>query len=1192
MVPDVSSLLSVLTRDRLVELGRAAGVAISANAKKERQVQALLDSSDLQFASVVATLRRDELKAACRVFGLDASGRARHDLARRLLVARGEDAESGPAPIFQTQQSSRDVPAPGDVVRVRHRQYLVEDVASPQAPWRASGPVMAHRVALVGLDDDAQGRRLEVLWELELGARVLAASGTLAPPERLDPARRFGAYLASLRWHGVTATEAKRFQAPFRAGIKLMNHQLVPLERALDLPRANLFVADDVGLGKTIEAGLILQELRLRQRVDFVLIVCPAAICLQWQDEMWRRFGLRFEVMSRDFVARRRQERGFGINPWTTHARFIVSHHLLRRPEYRDPLLAHVGERARKSLLVLDEAHVAAPASATRYAVDSRITRVIRDVAPRFENRLFLSATPHNGHSNSFSALLELLDPQRFTRGVPVSPAQRDKIMVRRLKSDLQALGVERFPRRHVVRLELTHEDGTWTATAHDSETGETAVSGRVAVGGAGAGSTEAFELEIARKLAAYTDLMRPRAKAARIVFIRLQQRLLSGVEAFARTLGRHVAHVGRGEKAQSTLPIADANDDADDTVQGLDETEAEAAEDDRAARASARLLTTEARARAALDELVALAERYRGAPDAKARCVLDWIRRNQCPAVRLGGADRASAAADRCWYDRRLIIFTEFGATLNHLERLLRAAFEGTDRGAERLATFRGGMGDAQRDALQRAWNAPPDTEPVRVLLATDAAREGVNLQGYCAHLFHYDVPWNPARLEQRNGRIDRTMQPADDVCCHYFVYPDRPEDRVLDTLVRKIGVIQREVGSLGTVILDRLEAALADGIDGDTEARLTDAEAAQGRRDVVQRELESQRQQRTLEREIDAAGKILDASRQATGFQPDLLRQAVNEALAMIGAAPLAEVEPGVFRLPALPDAWQATVDTLRPSRDPEEALWQWRQRPPLDVVFEPPTRLRADRVHLHLEHPLVTRLLSRFLAQGFGAEDLSRVTVLADAESARLHAVAIGRLALFGAGASRLHDELVYVTAVLDGGTGGEPDILDSAAENRVLDRMWRIFGASPGDEAAGNMAARDPVPDTARRRLCDRAAPLFAALWKALVEEADGLAHDAEDKLAVRGTKEATDLQALLVAQKQAIDKELRQQLRFTFTEAEKAQARQWQDDRLHMEDRLERIDREIEHEPGELEALYRILTRRLEPVGLVYLWPGS
>jgi superfamily II DNA or RNA helicase len=91
-----------------------------------------------------------------------------------------------------------------------------------------------------------------------------------------------------------------------------------------------------------------------------------------------------------------------------------------------------------RALLILDEAHHAAPASGVRYAVDSQFTRAVRGLADRFEHRLFLSATPHNGHSNSFSSLLEILDPQRFTRGVPVRPRELDAVMVRRLKSDLR----------------------------------------------------------------------------------------------------------------------------------------------------------------------------------------------------------------------------------------------------------------------------------------------------------------------------------------------------------------------------------------------------------------------------------------------------------------------------------------------------------------------------------------------------------------------------------------------------------------------------------------------------------------------------------------------------------------------------------------------------------------------------------
>jgi hypothetical protein len=168
------------------------------------------------------------------------------------------------------------LPREGQVVQVWHRQYLVTEVASPDLCEDRSGQTL---VSLVCLDDDAAGRRLEVLWERELGARVVEPEAHgLGKADRLDPPRHFAAYLHALKWGCVTATDARLFQSPFRAGVKLLDHQLVPLRKALELPRVNLFLADDVGLGKTIEAGLILQELMLRQRVDQALIICPAAL--------------------------------------------------------------------------------------------------------------------------------------------------------------------------------------------------------------------------------------------------------------------------------------------------------------------------------------------------------------------------------------------------------------------------------------------------------------------------------------------------------------------------------------------------------------------------------------------------------------------------------------------------------------------------------------------------------------------------------------------------------------------------------------------------------------------------------------------------------------------------------------------------------------------------------------------------
>jgi SNF2 family DNA or RNA helicase len=343
----------------------------------------------------------------------------------------------------------RSSPRAGQIARVRQRTYLVEEVLAPESTGQSS------RIKLACLDDDAQGEPLEVLWDAEVDAEVLDDEAWSAVASSgFDPAQRFAAYLHTLRWNCVTATDPRLFQSPLRAGIRLDAYQLEPLRKALLLPRVNLFIADDVGLGKTIEAGLIARELLLRKKCRDIVVCCPPSMLLQWRDELEARFGLTFQIVDKDYVTRVRRERGFAVNPWATHSRFLISHRLLIDEGYTNPMLDWLGDFRPGSLLILDEAHHAAPASGQKYAIDSQTTYAIREMAKRFEHRLFLSATPHNGHSNSFSALLEILDPQRFCRGVPARKGLLDQIMVRRLKEDLREVAGG-FPRRHVVQVDI-----------------------------------------------------------------------------------------------------------------------------------------------------------------------------------------------------------------------------------------------------------------------------------------------------------------------------------------------------------------------------------------------------------------------------------------------------------------------------------------------------------------------------------------------------------------------------------------------------------------------------------------------------------------------------------------------------------------------------------------------------------------
>src|SRR5438874_7888002 len=184
-------------------------------------------------------------------------------------------------------------PVVGQVVRLRTRAYLVEDVEKG-----GTGPPV---VRLACLDDDAQGQHVEVVWELELDTEILDEIAWTSLGRRgFDDPRFFSAYVRTLRWNCVTATDPRLFQSPFRAGIRVDAYQLEPLRKALRLPRVNLFIADDVGLGKTIEAGLIARELLLRKKVRDIVVSCPPSMLIQWQEELEQRFGLLFEILDKD----------------------------------------------------------------------------------------------------------------------------------------------------------------------------------------------------------------------------------------------------------------------------------------------------------------------------------------------------------------------------------------------------------------------------------------------------------------------------------------------------------------------------------------------------------------------------------------------------------------------------------------------------------------------------------------------------------------------------------------------------------------------------------------------------------------------------------------------------------------------------------------------------------------------------
>ena len=903
------------------------------------------------------------------------------------------------------------LPAPGQIARIRQRTYLVEDVIKPK---RVADSTL---VRLSCVDDDNQGQPLEVLWEKELDPTILTGEAWESVAKNgFDDSRLFAAYLNTLKWNCVTSTDPRLFQSPFRAGIRLDAYQLEPLRKALRLPRVNLFIADDVGLGKTIEAGLIARELLLRKKVREIIVSCPPSMLLQWQEELSSRFGLTFEILDKDYMKKVRRERGFSVNPWSTHSRFLVSHRLLIDETYAGPLRDLLGTFRPGSLLILDEAHHAAPSSGQKYAIDSQITRTIRDLAPRFEHRLFLSATPHNGHSNSFSALLEILDPQRFCRGVTVPAKHRDEVIVRRLKEDIREIQGG-FPKRNVVQVTI---DGLPTDTP---------------------------ELKLANLLNEYRETREERLKSetkrkqasAGLLIVGLQQRLLSSVEAFARTLKVHRRTVKRQwDKMQSDATVAEVDTRPLDLLAGsvgndddratLSEDQLQAEEDaqfEAASVASMGSLEDQsakelfAREQQLLQEMTDIAEQARGTQDARVKRLIKWLREKMCPDLGKAGAK---------WNDTRVLIFTEYEDTKRYLVQQLEAVIAGSDNADRRIQIFHGPTPPQKRDEIKKAFNAAPSKHPVRILVATDAAREGLNLQAHCSNLFHFDVPWNPSRMEQRNGRIDRKLQPATEVYCHYFVYKQRPEDRILQVLVRKTETIKQELGSLSQVIDSKLAKMLSQGIRHRSvdllESEIDSANIDENQRATIEDELEATRdRQQVLREQIDRLRTQLERSRKAIGLSDSHFRSAISCSLEMMGADPLQPVpdsdEPVArFGFPALDGQigadWAETMDTLRVPRKRDEKLWDWRRSSPIrPIVFEDPGTLDDNIVHMHLEQRVVQRLLGRFMAQGFVHHDLSRAC-LAQATDSIPRVILLGRLCLYGSGAARLHEELIPVTA----------------------------------------------------------------------------------------------------------------------------------------------------------------------------------
>lgn len=925
------------------------------------------------------------------------------------------------------------VPAQGQLVTVRNRQWITADVVRSEVA--SSDPMLVtarptHLVTLVSVEDDARDEELRVVWELEIGA-VVHETAMLPGPERgFDDPAELDAFLDAVRWGAIASADTSALQAPFRSGIQIEDYQLDPVVRALSMPRTNLLIADDVGMGKTIEAGLVMQELALRHRARTMLIVCPAGLTLQWRDEMRDKFGLDFRIVDAELLRQLRRSRGPHTNPWTHYPRLIVSVDWLKRDRplrLLREVLPPVPHYPREfDLLVVDEVHTCAPSGNGKYAVDSLRTKAIRTLAPHCEHRLFLSATPHNGYLESFTALLELLDDQRFVRGVKPTEEQLKRAMVRRLKSELPPRwdGTPYFGTRELAYLEVEHS--AEERHAHDL-------------------------------LRSYAESRRGTARgatqksAADFVTTLLKRRLFSSPKAFAETIDVHLATMSarsdNGGTPVASLPVLfERVDEAvqDDDAESTRYREAESDAFDTARRAGSPLSSQE---KATLEKLRTWARDAQDRADRKVDALLSHLKPIIPPA---GGSDE------------RIIIFTEYRDTQRWLhERLLAAGYR-----PDQIALLYGGQDRDEREQIKSVFTEHPSLDPVRILLATDAASEGINLQRHCFRVLHWEIPWNPNRLEQRNGRVDRHGQPAPVVEVHHFVpsgwqQADFAEGSLEDELaflevaVRKVNQIREDLGSAGDVIAAQIEQKMVGDRTDWQSADIEITSLAKRARLKVDRD---------LARDLEKLTEELAGSRAKLNLHPHTVRRVVSTALKLAHRQELrpAAAPPGfvgeVYRLPELPGAWAtARNDGLNHPVTGVERPVSFDQ----EAVGD-----RTDVVLLHLGHRLVQmcmRLLRAELwAQSRGdsgtAAKLHRITArIVHGDELRVPAViGHGRVVVTGADGARLHEEIVSAGGLIEQGrfsllrkVDDVTDLLAAASEdpahamNEKVAELWPVL-----------------------------------------------------------------------------------------------------------------------------------------------------
>lgn len=622
----------------------------------------------------------------------------------------------------------------GDLVCVREGVWRVMEVRT-FAPDRVA---RTRVLKLIGADALNRWQPCTLLEPFDRPRRVEAARAARVV-SRARWMRTFAALAAASPPIGCPATIAD-------AQVTLLPHQIDPVLAVLRGRASRLLLADAVGLGKTIQAALLVRELRGRGCADRVLVLVPSGLREQWRQELLHRTGLRADIIDAAALVARVRDLPPDVNPWSLPGILIVSLDFIKQPS----VLRGAGSIV-WDVLIADEAHNLNEGTA-RLAAADLLARHSRHV-------VLLTATPHHGSDDAFAALCR------------IGRIDRDPIVI--FRRTRHTIGLSRTRKVHVLRVTPTKQErrlhmllARYAGRVERDQGGD--VSGINMTDGDGAASLTTASLAM--------SILLKRASSSAWSLERSLRRRLSLLDG--RALPDDHA------RTQFVLPFANAGADADDNSGG------DAADSEPSHVLGAPGLRSARIERAWLTLLIEVA-RNAARDESKPRALVRFLRRCREPAL----------------------IYTEYRDTLTHLARTLASTRHGlgtrnvTASAAAPLAMLHGGLGvDERRNALARFTSGD-----ARILLTTDAAGEGLNLHHRCRLVINVELPWNPNRLEQRIGRVDRLGQTRT-VHAMHLVAADTAEDPMLTRLTTRIAQIAATLGDAPTILHAPREADSAE--------------------------------------------------------------------------------------------------------------------------------------------------------------------------------------------------------------------------------------------------------------------------------------------------------------------------------------------------------------------------------------------